>query len=146
MLDWRTRAGKKKRQQEVCHGKKASPSSSDAGGDARTASDHLSSVWKSDAHGPSQSSDGDDLTGSHAFDPQSVSLPQYGVSTLPPANTSRRRRGMGAAARGVRTGCDCPGRGAALSAAAQSPADSRGPVETRTEGGPTDGDRSALPL
>src|SRR6266702_2641054 len=97
MIDWRRRAGKQQ-QEERCHGKKASASVGDAAGDVRTASDHVSSVWKSDAHGPSQPSDGDDLTGSHPVDSQSVSVSQYSMSPLSPANASRGRRRMGSAA------------------------------------------------
>src|SRR2546421_9144844 len=119
MIDWRTKTSKKQEQQEVGHGKEASAPSRDTGGDARTASDHVSGVWKSDAHGASQSSEGHYLRGGHAFDPQSVSLPQSGVSPLPPAHASRSRRRMGAAAWGVRTGCDCPGRHLTLPTAAQ---------------------------
>ena len=72
MLDWRRRGGKKQQQQERCYGKKASASVGDATGDVRTASDHVSSVWKSDAHGPSQPSDGDNIARSHPGDPSSV--------------------------------------------------------------------------
>src|SRR2546421_1243701 len=145
MLDWRRRGGKKQ-QQERCHGKKASASVGDATGNVRTASDHVSSVWKSDAHGPSQPSDGDNLARSHSVDPQSVSVPRYSLSALPSANASGGRRRMGSAAWRIRAGCDRAGGRVEVPAAAQYPADPRGPAATRTRGSPTNVDRSALPI
>src|SRR6266498_1323512 len=124
MVDWRRRTGQKKTQQEGRHGKKASSSADNTADNTGAASDHLPSVWKSDAYGPSQSSNGDQLSRSDAVDSQSLSMPQSDVSTLPPANASGGRRGMGATPWGVRTGRDCPGRGVALSATTQYPPDS----------------------
>src|SRR5947208_826958 len=145
MVDWRKRTSQRI-MQEVSYGKKASSSESDTTGDALAAPDHLSSVWKSDAHGSSQPPDGDHLTRCHAVDPQSLSLPQSGLSALPPAHTSRGRGRMGTAAWRIRARRDRAGGDAALPAAAQHPPNPRGARAARTAGGPTQRDRSALSL
>src|SRR2546426_55878 len=105
MVDWRIGTNRRKIQQEIDHGKKASPSTGDAGGDIGTAADHVPSVWKSNAHGPPQSSQGDHLSRSHTADPESVSVPQSSLPPLPPADAPGRGRWMGVASWGIWPGC-----------------------------------------
>src|SRR5436309_817837 len=133
-------------QQEVCHGKKASPSPSKPAGDALTASAHVPSVWQSDADGPSQSPYGEHLSRSHTFDAQSLSVPQQGVPALPPGNATGGRRPMGPAARRIWLGCDRASGDTALSPATQHPADPPRAATTRAASRSADGDRSTVSL
>src|SRR5712691_3717071 len=102
----------------------------------------MRSLWQPVAEGPSRPPESDDLARSVSSDVEAVPLREAGVPAFPPAVSAGRRRRLGAAAWRIRARRDRAGGCAALSAAAQYPADPRGVAETRTAGGPTDRDRS----